>query len=50
MQSFRIQIFQRPSDGIGHVGLGEDNDVDEVTWWSLETGGDGQRSIKGYVP
>jgi hypothetical protein len=36
IQSFRIQVCQRPSGGIGHVGVVEDTDVDKVARWSLE--------------
>jgi hypothetical protein len=36
IQSFRIQVCQRPNGGIGHVGVVEDTDVDKVARWSLE--------------
>jgi hypothetical protein len=36
IQSFRIQVCQRPSGGIGHVGVVEDTDVEKVARWSLE--------------
>lgn len=36
IQSFRIHVCQRPSGGIGHVGVVEDTDVDKVARWSLE--------------